>query len=1079
MRVRDLIPRFSPGGLTLLVLVGVIAALATASPAAASPASCTDNWNGLAHDGLWSDGGNWDNGVPLTTDIACIPQGASVQLDSATTNFTVAGLELDGATLTTDGSESLTITGELDLQNATPGSTGTPDLLGSGLTLTAQGPVNVDPGLDVCLAAGDTLSNAGTLTLGDGADLGGDNQADCAGASGGAVTNTGTIVSQATTTPAAIDNLTSDTGSTLDGPGKLDIGSAFSLPAGSTSQVNLANQLTLQDDAATTIGANVQVCEDASATLVIGSAATMTLGQYADLGAADTVACGGGSSAGQVTDLGTILVPGTATIAPGSFDNQGAVDLTGTTGILDLKASSSNGGSGDTGTYAVPQGTTLEFDATSRIIDYGDTSGTTFSGRGTLILSSASETDFASDADLSTLNRVVVSPGAIAEVDDTLEGPSGGTTPTLTINGDIDGYGFVTIPSGTVTTLNNDDAQLGEGVDFVNNGAMTVVGSVKACIDEDATLENAGTLALGASSNLGTSAQNAKCEAAGSLVNDQGGSITSAGSATISTGSFDNAGTVTVGPGSTLVLDANSASTDTGSYAINATTATLSVLGGVNRVLEGTISGPGRLSVTGGNTLLEVMPDASGSMGTLTVGGGATLQLDAGSSTPLASSTPALSVTGAATFTNGTVAFNGDALTSPDSTQTLGLLSFTSHTGTPSFPQDDNGWQASFGTVGSGSGVVATITPVPPQSQTPPTISGSAVAGGTLTVTQGTWSGTPTHLTDQWEDCDPYGDPCTAISGATGPGYSPTQNDVGNQIEVVETASNAGGSNTIESAMTDAVTTLAPVNLSPPEINGDEGTVGEILTEMPGAWQNNPSIGLQWEDCDITGTACTAIPGATGASYTTTGHDVNDSIVVVETGTNSYGSAQASSDPTEPLMDLGAGGFGQDPTDPTAPGSGRSGSATVTVPSHAVSGTDLSIALRCTEQASCPVTITLTATEPATAPRAHAANRGRPSRSPVVVVGSQWVRIAAGDRRTVTVSLNRTGSRLLASAHTLRTTLIASNSHSTLEKTSVTFTAPATDHSKHPKHRRSTTRRKRPGAHHTRRTRHSRGHPGH
>jgi hypothetical protein len=261
--------------------------------------------------------------------------------------------------------------------------------------------------------------------------------------------------------------------------------------------------------------------------------------------------------------------------------------------------------------------------------------------------------------------------------------------------------------------------------------------------------------------------------------------------------------------------------------------------------------------------------------------------------------------------------------------------------------------------------------------------------------------------------------------------------------------------------MTDAVTTLAPVNLSPPEINGDEGTVGEVLTETPGAWQNNPGISLQWEDCDITGTVCTPIPGATGASYTTTENDVNDSIVVVETGTNAYGSAQAASDPTEPLMDLGAGGFGDDPTDPTDPGTGggrSSGTATVSVPSHTVTGTDLSIALRCSDRASCPVTITLTATEPSTASKGHAASRGHRSHSRVVVVGSQWVRIAAGDRRTVTVSLNRAGTKLLAIAHTLRTVLTASNSHSTLAKTSVTFTAgPRTSRS--PKSKSSPSKR--------------------
>ncbi len=1060
-----------------MVLIATATALAGAAPAAASAAPCTDSWNGAAADGLWSDGGNWSTGsAPTGADVACIGQGASVELDPGTTNFTIAGLELDGATLTAGGPQSLTVSGELDLQNATPGSPGVPDVVGSGLSLTSQGATTVDPDLDVCLAAGDALENSGTLTLGDGADLGGGNRTDCTGASGGGVTNTGTIASQATDSPATIDNLTSATGSTLDGPGTLDVGSTLSLPAGASGQVDLADQLTLDDDAPTTVGANVQVCEDPSATVIIGSPATVTLGEYADLGAGDTVACEGGHGGGQVTDQGTITVPNSATIGAADFDNEGAVDLTGTSGTLLIAAASSTNGDGDTGTYAIAQGTTLDL-GNSRVIDFGGTSGTTFSGGGTLDVSSGT-TDFETGADLGTLSHFEVDSGASAEVDDTLEAPAGGT---VTLQGDLDGYGFVTIPAGTSTTLSQPTpgqptAQLGQGIDVVNDGSMTIAGSTKACIDEDATLENAGTLFLGSSANLGQSPANPSCDPSGTLLNDQGATITSTGATVIGTSLFDNSGAVTVGTGSTLAVDANSQTTDTGSYAVTPSNATLSIQAGASRVLEGTISGAGKLSVTGSNTSLEVMPDASGSIGTLNVGGGATLQFDAGNATPRSGSPADLTVAGAATFApNSTVSFNGDALTAPNATETLALLSFASHNGTPSFPQDDNGWSASLGTVGAGSGLVATVTPVPPQDQTPPTIAGSAVAGGALSVTQGSWTGSPTHVGDEWEDCDPYGDPCTVV--ATGPTFSPTEGDVGDQIEVVETATNAGGSTSVDSAPTTAVVTLAPVNLNPPEVNGDEGTVGEVLTEAPGQWQNNPSIAVQWEDCDITGTVCTPIPGAVGGSYKTTEKDVNDSIVVVETASNAYGSAQAESDPTEPLMDLGAG----DPTDPTDPSGGgngtggrSSGTATVSIPAHTVSGTDLSIALRCPKQSSCPVTLTLTASEPTSPSHAHASAHRSHSRP--VLVGSESVRIAAGDRRTVIVSLNRTGTKLLASAHTLRTVLVASSIHSTLERTSVTFTAVAHRSSKPSKTTRSgsthrTSHKHRPSTHHA--TRHT------
>src|ERR1700684_1275411 len=105
MRLRDFITQFTPRRLALMLLVGVATAIVSAAPAAASAAPCTDTWTGVAGDGLWSDGAHWSNGTPQSSDIACIGPGSSVELDAATTNFTVAGLELDGATLTTDASE--------------------------------------------------------------------------------------------------------------------------------------------------------------------------------------------------------------------------------------------------------------------------------------------------------------------------------------------------------------------------------------------------------------------------------------------------------------------------------------------------------------------------------------------------------------------------------------------------------------------------------------------------------------------------------------------------------------------------------------------------------------------------------------------------------------------------------------------------------------------------------------------------------------------------------------------------------------------------------------------------------------
>jgi len=720
---------------------------------------------------------------------------------------------------------------------------------------------------------------------------------------------------------------------------------------------------------------------------------------------------------------------------------------------------------GDSGTYTIEPAATLELSGTERDIDAGPATGTTFGGGGTLVIS-AGLTDFQTDADLSGLSGLTVGQNATVEVDDQLEAPAASPSPTTTIAGDLDGYGAVTIPEGADVSFpkptDGPGGELGGYVSLINDGNVSFASGSTTCIDSGAMIENGpgGTLTLGSGATLGGVLNSATC-GGGTLQNDEAGSITAVGSATIDTGQFDNAGTVSV-PAGTFMIDAPNQDTDTGSYSIGGS-GTVSIQDGATRVLDGTISGTGRLqlSTTGqSGASLELGPGATASVGSLTVARGTTLQIDSASSQAPSAPAP-VSVSGAATLA-GTLAFDGDALTAPASTETLALLSYGSRTGTPSFPADDNGWAASFGTIAGAPGVVATITPAPPQNTSPPQINGTAAQDARLTVAQGTWSGSPTQISDQCQACDPTTLACTDIPGATGASYTPAAGDVGEQLQVVETATNAGGSASADSDMTDVVTSPAPANIGPPGIDGDQGTVGEVLTEIPGEWENSPSVSLQWEDCDITGTVCTPIPGATGPTYTTTANDVNDSIVVVETAMNAYGSTQAVSEPTEPLMDLGAGGDG---TGGGGGGGGRaSGAASVSVPARTVSGTALPIALRCPAQASCPVTLTLTAAEPAPAGRpAHARRR----RSRVVVVGEQTVRIAAGERRTVTVSLNRTGARLLARARTLRTVLTASSRHSTLATASVTFTAPRSRSRRHTtaRHRASRTHRARHAAH--------------
>lgn len=83
-----------------------------------------------------------------------------------------------------------------------------------------------------------------------------------------------------------------------------------------------------------------------------------------------------------------------------------------------------------------------------------------------------------------------------------------------------------------------------------------------------------------------------------------------------------------------------------------------------------------------------------------------------------------------------------------------------------------------------------------PFATTAPYVTGIPQVGHDLTVTGAAWTGTPT-TSRQWQRCDATS--CNDIGGATGPTYTLTAPDVGDTIQVVETATNATGSVAVDS----------------------------------------------------------------------------------------------------------------------------------------------------------------------------------------------------------------------------------------------------------------------------------------
>jgi subtilisin family serine protease len=188
----------------------------------------------------------------------------------------------------------------------------------------------------------------------------------------------------------------------------------------------------------------------------------------------------------------------------------------------------------------------------------------------------------------------------------------------------------------------------------------------------------------------------------------------------------------------------------------------------------------------------------------------------------------------------------------------------------------------------------------------PPTISGIAQTGQTLSATSGTWSGSPTGYTYQWQRCDGSGANCAPIAPATSSSYVIAEGDVGSTLRVVVTASNASGHPQLAASETTEVVVGAvspPVNTYAPVITGSN-RVGQTLTEAHGGWTNEPtSFAYQWLRCDEAGSNCQPIPGATEQTYTTVTSDLAHAIAVAETASNVGGSGgPAYAAPTVPIV---------------------------------------------------------------------------------------------------------------------------------------------------------------------------------
>jgi type II secretory pathway pseudopilin PulG len=121
---------------------------------------------------------------------------------------------------------------------------------------------------------------------------------------------------------------------------------------------------------------------------------------------------------------------------------------------------------------------------------------------------------------------------------------------------------------------------------------------------------------------------------------------------------------------------------------------------------------------------------------------------------------------------------------------------------------DDNGsndFDYTTGGSGAGGGGVTTTTPGTGSiaNTAVPTISGSTAVGGTLTASNGSWSGGPTSYGYQWYVC-PNGTGCQIVGGATGATYVVPAGPSARKFLVSVTARNVSSSASASSAQSAA-----------------------------------------------------------------------------------------------------------------------------------------------------------------------------------------------------------------------------------------------------------------------------------
>jgi len=202
--------------------------------------------------------------------------------------------------------------------------------------------------------------------------------------------------------------------------------------------------------------------------------------------------------------------------------------------------------------------------------------------------------------------------------------------------------------------------------------------------------------------------------------------------------------------------------------------------------------------------------------------------------------------------------------------------------------------------------------PFPPKNTGAPSVSYSGLlqVGRTVTADVGTWRGSPTAFTYQWQSC--VSGSCTDIAGATGSSYTLTNADGGKNIRVGVSAQNAAGASPlVYSAEVAFVQSGFPLILTLPQITVGFGslegapTIGFSVFGSTGTWQGATSFKFQWRRCEPNGGPCSDILGATSQTFFVTGDLVGRELVFAVTAHNDVGDTYIESNRSLRVTGLG------------------------------------------------------------------------------------------------------------------------------------------------------------------------------